>query len=159
MAGRKQPIELVIAKGKKHLTKEEINTRKNQEINVPFIDIQVPSYLPKTLHEEFAEIAYKLKYLNIMTELDEDCLARYLLSKNNYLKITKRINSIITKKDSTVSQIDALISIQDKLFKQCRSAASDLGLSISSRCKLIVPVDPEPPKKNKFDKFNNDFDD
>lgn len=159
MAGQKQPIDLVIAKGKKHLTKEEINTRKSQEISVPFVDIQAPSYLPKKLQEEFDEIAAKLKSLNIMTELDEDCLARYLLSKRNYLKITRKLNSIITKKDVKVSEIDGLISIQDKLFKQCRSAASDLGLSISSRCKLIVPVDPTPPKKNKFDKFSNNLDD
>ena len=158
MAGQKQPIDLVIAKGKKHLTKEEINTRKSQEISVPFVDIQAPSYLPKKLQEEFDEIAAKLKSLNIMTELDEDCLARYLLSKRNYLKITRKLNSIITKKDVKVSEIDGLISIQDKLFKQCRSAASDLGLSISSRCKLIVPVDPTPPKKNKFDKLSNNLD-
>ena len=185
MAGQKQPIDLVMAKGKKHLTKEEINTRKSQEISVPFVDIQAPSYLPKKLQEEFDEIAaklkslnikvpnyltkeqseefeilaFKLKHINIMTELDEDCLARYLLSKRNYLKITRKLNSIITKKDVKVSEIDGLISIQDKLFKQCRSAAGDLGLSISSRCKLIVPVDPTPPKKNKFDKFSNNLDD
>ena len=77
MAGQKQPIDLVMAKGKKHLTKEEINTRKSQEISVPFVDIQAPSYLPKKLQEEFDEIAAKLKSLNIMTELDEDCLARF----------------------------------------------------------------------------------
>ncbi len=155
MAGQKQPIDLVIAKGKKHLTKQEIKTRKEQEINVPFVDIQAPKYLSKKLTDEFYEVAEKLKSLNIMTELDEDCLARYLLSKNNYLKITKKLNNIITKKETRISEIDSLISIQDKLFKQCRSAANDLGLSISSRCKLIVPVDPTPPKKNKFDKFNN----
>lgn len=159
MAGQKQPIDLVIAKGKKHLTKEEINKRKNQEIDVPFIDIQAPSYLPKKLRVEFDEIAAKLKFLNIMTELDEDCLARYLLSKNNYLKITKKLNNIMTKKDIKVSDIESLVSIQDKFFKQCRSAAGDLGLSISSRCKLILPVDPTPPKKNKFDKFSNNLDD
>lgn len=94
-----------------------------------------------------------------MTELDEDCLARYLLSKNNYLKITKKLNNIMTKKDIKVSDIESLVSIQDKFFKQCRSAAGDLGLSISSRCKLILPVDPTPPKKNKFDKFSNNLDD
>lgn len=155
MAGQKQPIDLVMVKGKKHLTKEEINTRKSQEISVPFVDIQAPSYLPKKLQAEFDEIAEKLKSLKIMTELDEDCLARYLLSKINYLKITRKLNRLITKKDIKISEIDGLISIQDKLFKQCRSAASDLGLSISSRCKLIVPVDSTPPKKNKFDKFSN----
>ena len=29
--------------------------------------------------------------------------------------------------------------MQDKVFKQCQSSARDLGLTISSRCKLIVP--------------------
>ncbi len=33
---------------------------------------------------------------------------------------------------------DLLIN-QDKLFKQCRQASSDLGLTISSRCKLVIP--------------------
>ncbi|MEI3507856.1 MAG: phage terminase small subunit P27 family [Bacilli bacterium] len=159
MAGPKQPIDLLVAKGKKHLTKEEIKARKEQEISVPFVDIQAPSYLPKQLQTEFNDIAEKLKALNIMTELDVDCLARYLLSKRNYLKITKKLNSIISKKDTSISEIDDYISIQDRLFKQCRSAASDLGLTISSRCKLIVPVDPTPPKANKFDKFMNNFDD
>lgn len=159
MAGQKQPIDLVIVKGKKHLTKEEIKNRKSQEINVPFVDIQAPSYLNTTLKKEFDKLAAKLKFLNIMTELDEDCLARYLLSKNNYLKITRKLNAIISKKNAKVSEIDSLISIQDKLFKQCRSAAADLGLSISSRCKLIVPENPTPPKKNKFDKFSNNIDD
>lgn len=159
MAGQKQPIDLVIAKGKKHLTKAEIEKRKEQEITVPFTDIEAPGYLPKELTKEFNEVAEKLKSLKIMTELDEDCLARYLLSKNNYLKITKKLDKVISKKEIDISEIDDLISIQDKLFKQCRAAANDLGLSISSRCKLIVPVNPTPQKKNKFDKFNNNLDD
>lgn len=159
MAGQKQPIDLVLAKGKKHLTKAEIEKRKEQEIIVPFIDITAPCYLPKELIKEFDELAEKLKLLKIMTELDEDCLARYLLSKSNYLKITKKLDKIISKSEINISEIDDLISIQDKLFKQCRAAANDLGLSISSRCKLIVPVDPTPPKKNKFDKFSKNLDD
>lgn len=159
MAGQKQPIDLVIAKGKKHLTKAEIKMRKNQEINVPFVDIQPPSYLTKKLQIEFNEIAEKLKSLNIMTELDVDCLARYLIAKQNYVKITKKLDKIITKKDARISEIDSLVSIQDKLCKQCRSSAGDLGLSISSRCKLIMPVDPTPPKKNKFDRFSNNIND
>ena len=156
---RKEPVELVLAKGKKHLSKAEIEERKATEVKVDLVDIKAPSYLTEEQSKEFEILAFKLKHINIMTELDEDCLARYLLSKRNYLKITRKLNSIITKKDVKVSEIDGLISIQDKLFKQCRSAAGDLGLSISSRCKLIVPVDPTPPKKNKFDKFSNNLDD
>lgn len=32
MAGQRQPIELVLAKGSKHLTKKEIEERKSSEV-------------------------------------------------------------------------------------------------------------------------------
>ena len=44
--------------------------------------------------------------------------------------------------------------MQDKAFKQVRAAASDLGLTISSRCRLVVPQAPEVPKTNKFSRFS-----
>ena len=45
------------------------------------------------------------------------------------------------------------MTLQDKSFKQCRACANDLGLTITSRCKLILPKTPENPKENKFAKF------
>ncbi|MFS1511918.1 hypothetical protein VQL36_05705 [Chengkuizengella sp. SCS-71B] len=33
----------------------------------------------------------------------------------------------------------SLTKSQDKYFSQCRAAASDLGLTISTRCKLVIP--------------------
>ncbi len=42
--------------------------------------------------------------------------------------------------------------MQEKLFKMARAAASDLGLTITSRCKLVVPK-PEEKPKNRFDKY------
>ena len=42
MAGKKQPIELVVANGKKHLTKSEIEERKSQEIQAPNDKIKAP---------------------------------------------------------------------------------------------------------------------
>jgi len=30
-------------------------------------------------------------------------------------------------------------AVQDRYFKQCRNCASDLGMTITSRCKLVVP--------------------
>jgi antirestriction protein ArdC len=41
----------------------------------------------------------------------------------------------------------------DRYFKQAQTAAASLGLTISSRCKLIAPVKDEAPKVNKFAKF------
>ena len=153
MAGQKQPIDLVMAKGKKHLTKEEINTRKSQEISVPFVDIQAPSYLPKKLQEEFDEIAAKLKSLNIMTELDEDALARYITTKEEYLKIDSLLQKELKKKTINIDKITNIQSIHNKLLNQIRGLASDLGLTISSRVKLVIPIEPEDPKENKFSKF------
>lgn len=64
MAGygkQREPIDLIIAKGKKHLTKDEIAARRNSEVNVDgYKDIRAPSYLTKKQKNEFAEIATKL---------------------------------------------------------------------------------------------------
>ena len=38
-----------------------------------------------------------------------------------------------------IDDINKMQNMQDKVFKQCQSSARDLGLTISSRCKLIVP--------------------
>lgn len=158
MAGQKQPIEVVIAKGKKHLSKKEIETRRNSELKVDLKDIQVPKYLSAKLKKEFEDLAMKLLDINIMTELDEDCLANYLMAKERYLKFSKMLNKATKEKD--IRSMESLTSMQDKALKQCRAFGNDLGLSITSRCKLVVPPPKDPPiKKNKFiEKFGNQND-
>lgn len=147
----RQPIELIQAKGKKHLTKEEIAERQASELKVDLKNINIPDYLTKKQKEEFQEIASKLLYIGIMTELDEDCLARYIISKHTYLSLTKKLNKKEIKND--IDQLDRIMTLQDKSFKQCRACANDLGLTITSRCKLVLPKTPENPKENKFAKF------
>lgn len=140
MAGQRQPIDLVIAKGRKHFTKADIAKRRSQEINVPFKDIEAPPYLSEELTEEFYDIAYKLLDIGIMTELDENCLAQYLISKNLYLKYTDLITQAI--ECDNIESVQRYAVTQDKFFRQCRTAAVDLGLTISSRCKLVIPETP-----------------
>ena len=148
MRGRpKQPIDLVVANGRKNLSKAEIEKRRAEELKVPFKDIQPPSYLPDSLKDEFNEISDQLLTLNIMTELDEDTLARYLLAKQQYLQLTLQLNKAMREND--IDRMVKLQNMQDKAFKQCRSGASDLGLTITSRARLVVPQT-EAPKTNKF---------
>lgn len=170
MAGygkQREPIELIIAKGKKHLTKEEIANRKNTEVNTDDIkDVKAPSYLNKKQKKEFAEIATKLLEIGIMCELDEDCLARYLIAQDNYLNFTNLLNKAMKDKKSKKykdnaemqnilsNDIERYLIHQDRAFKQCNSCADKLGLTITSRCRLIVPQAPEKPKENKFAKFS-----
>ena len=154
MARPRQPIEVIEARGKKHLTKAEIEERKNSEIRVDLKNIEIPNYLSSKLKKEFEDIASKLLHVGIMTELDDDTLGRYLLAKEKYLKYTKLLNRAI--RESDIVAMERLTSMQDKAFKQCRACANDLGLTIASRCKLIVPKAPDPPKKNKFlEKFGD----
>lgn len=170
MAGygkQREPIDLIIAKGKKHLTKEEIENRRNSEINIDdYKNVEAPSYLNKKQKKEFMEIATKLVDIGIMSELDEDCLARYLIAKDNYLRFTKLLNSAMKNKTSKKNKddveiqktlsldIESYLIQQDRAFKQCNTCADKLGLTITSRCRLQVPQAPEKPKENKFTRFN-----
>ena len=150
MAGKRQPVELIIANGRKNLTKAEIEYRKNAELKVPVGGCSPPDYLPEKLKKEFESLADKLIDVGIMTELDVDLLARYLLSKQAYLGLTSRYMKMISSGDP--ASVEKVANLQDKSFKQCQSAARDLGLTISSRCKLVVPKTEE-PKENKFARF------
>lgn len=152
MARPRQPIELVIAKGKKNLTKAEIEERRNSEIKPIVDDIIAPRFLTKKQRDEFYKISDQLTKLKIMGETDIDALARYIVSRDLYIKLTKQLSkSEILQNPIT---LDAYMKNQDRAFKQCRSSAMDLGLTISSRCRLVVPkINDEQPKQNKFSKF------
>lgn len=149
MARPRQPVELLVMKGKKHLTKEEIANRKATEVKAPADKVRAPSYLPKDLKKEFNKLAKELLEIEIMTNLDIDALARFVIARKMYLEIT---NKILENPMAMVVDKD-IVTTQDKLFKQCRSAASDLGLTISSRAKLVVPKAPDEKPVNKFAKF------
>lgn len=152
MSGQRQPIELVIANGKKNLTKAEIQERLDSEVKPITDNIVAPDYLTKKQTADFYKIADQLKKLKIMGETDVDALARYIVANDLYITAVKKLRSKAVKDDPVLFELWA--RNQERYFKQCRSSANDLGLSISSRCKLVVPATKEPPKKeNKFAKF------
>ena len=152
MAGQRLPLEVVQARGSKHLTKDEIRERQEREIKPIADNIIAPAYLTKKQKDEFYKIADQLKKLKILGETDVDALARYITSKDMYENAVKQMRKKEVKDNPYV--FEKWLKIQDKLFKQCRASANDLGLSISSRCKLVVPeTKKETPKENKFKKF------
>ena len=138
MARPREPIDLIKAKGKKHLGKEEYEQRKSEELDVPFTDVQPPEYLTgaKSI-EKFNHYADMLLQIGIFTELDVDCLARYIMGEQLYLQYTNLLIKLI--KSSDYEQLGKIQNLQDKAFRQCQSCARDLGLTITSRCKLVVP--------------------
>lgn len=152
MARPREPIDLIIAKGKKNLTKKEIEERRAQEIKAANDKVEAPSYLPDELKEEFNRIANELIEIGIMSNLDCEALARFIVSESQYQKVSQRI---LKMKTIGPTYID-LVNTQDKLFKMCRQSASDLGLTISSRAKLVIPKKEEEEKETKFDRMFGD---
>lgn len=152
MAGQRLPLEVVQARGSKHLTKAEIQERREREIKPITDDIIAPGYLTKKQKDEFYRISEQLKKLKIMGETDVDALGRYITAKDMYENSVKQMRKPEVK--SNPIAFEKWLNVQDKLFKQCRASANDLGLSISSRCKLVVPeANKETPKENKFKRF------
>lgn len=152
MAGQRLPLELVQARGAKHLTKAEIQERQEREIKPITDNIIAPAYLTKKQTSEFYKIADQLKKLKILGETDVDALARYITANDFYINAVKQMRKTEVKNDPLL--FEQWSKVQERYFKQCRASANDLGLSISSRCKLVVPeTNKETPKENKFKKF------
>ena len=91
MAGQRLPLELVQARGSKHLTKAEIQERQEREIKPIAENIIAPAYLTKKQKDEFYKIADQLKKLKILGETDVDALARYITAKDMYENAVKQM--------------------------------------------------------------------
>ena len=71
MAGTRQPLDLLLAKGNKHFSQAEIEQRRAQEVKAPAPKtLRVPKYLPKGLHKKFRAIGKQLAALNLLSELE-----------------------------------------------------------------------------------------
>lgn len=162
MAGTRQPIQLVVAKGKKHLTKAEIAERESSEVQGFADEIAAPSFLTAKQKKQFDILAAQLQRIKILAETDNDTLARYVVAQDLYEQAVKDLRNIqkMRPKEPDAAEmllwakmLDKLDKRQDRYFKQAQTAASALGLTISSRCKLVVPKSAEAPKQNKFSRF------
>lgn len=139
----KQPLAVIQGKGRSnHLTKEEIKKRQEHEERMKgrTDNIVAPSYLTKKQKEEFYRIADELVELEIFTNLDVDNLARYIDSRDQYIKVTRALRAMKAVNDGEANDDYAKLQrTRNTLFTECRNAASDLGLSITSRLSLVIP--------------------
>lgn len=154
MAGARQPIELVVANGKKHLTKAEIEARRASEVQPCTDDLTAPSYLTAAQKKKFVKLAEQLTKIGIMGETDTDLLARYVVAQELYELASKRLQKVMRAADADSYELEQLAKLQDRYFKQAQAAASKLGLTISDRCRLTLPASATAePKRNKFSAF------
>lgn len=143
VARSRDTIDLLQAKGRKHMAKAENEEHENEE-RENTDKIKAPDYLTAPLKREFRKIAKHLTEIGIMTNLDVDALARFVIARSMYITLSMQIinHPAILMSD----KYPQIVSNQDKAFKQCSAAARDLGLTISSRCNLVLPEAVERPK-------------
>ena len=148
MGRRREPIALLEAKGRSHLTKAEIAERKAQEPDAPDDDLVAPEYLSAKQSEEFDRLVYELKRIGIIGNVDDEALARYIVLKDQFVELTKQLRkkSLI----ENIEEFDKVSRAQIRCFNAVRAAANDLGLTISSRGKLVMPKLPEEKPENRF---------
>lgn len=139
MPTKRQSAAALRAKGSRHYSKTQLEEREAREIKAPLAThLEPPSYLPTALAAKFRKLAPILIRMKVLSEIDGDCLARYLIAESNYLRVTSRLSSALNT--GNLQDADKLSSMQDRFFKQCRAAGSDLGLTISGRCALELPT-------------------
>lgn len=162
MGRNKEPVKLLQLKGKTHLTKAEIEKREKSEVQIIAEDVFPPAFLNKKQKDEFNKIAEKLKALGIMSDLDCDVLARYIKAEANFILYEKLVaktqKELLKTNESDIENdiVDKLMKyekLKNTAFNQCHSCASALGMTITSRCKIVVPQARDEPKKNKFERF------
>ena len=138
MAGTRQPTDVVVANGRKHLSKTEEAERRGGEVKVPRPKtIKVPKWVPEQLKGDFRRLGKQLLAGGLYTDLDADTLGRYLVAQHQYLIATQETEKALAKRDQ--EEADSWGRIQERYFKQARNCANDMGLTVTSRCRLVVP--------------------
>lgn len=169
MPKQREPIDLLLAKGRKHLTKEEIRLRKLEEVAPIRDDVVPPAFLTAKQKSKFRILAAQLDKLRILGETDCDALGRYVEAESAYETETKTLRKLQKQQPDYDSfdqpkdyyaalrdwneTVESVSKRQNRNFTQAQAAARELGLTISSRCRLVVPQAEEEPPENKFAKF------
>lgn len=138
MPGPRQPTDVIKANGRKHLSKAEEAKRRETEVHIdPPKSVKVPKWLPASLRKDFRSLGKQLIDAGLYTALDADNLGRYLVAQHQWVIATEEAEAALAARDQ--EQADAWGKVQDRYFKQARNCANDMGLTVTSRCRLVVP--------------------
>ncbi len=152
MPGPRLPIEVLEARGRKHMGKQERQEREDAQPK-PSKEVKrlvAPAWLPDNLRPEFNRIAAAV--VDLMPKLvirpDADTIANYCVIYESWKHVTNLANAVLSAGDLEGAQAWSLV--QDRYFKQARACATDLGLTLSSRCRLVVPEKEDRGEDNPF---------
>ena len=172
---RPMEVNLSVVEGGKHWTQKEVEDRKSSEVKMPKPKaLAPPPWLSDSGKKLFRKYAKQLLDFpsGIVSVLDVGTLARYCdceLSyaeasnhKNVWLEVSRRRLEALCQADSVAiskadierfatayeeakAQVDFWSGQMVKFEKIARSCATEMGMTVSSRCRLVVPKSEQPP--------------
>ena len=153
MPGPRQKLSVLEGRGKKHLSKVEKAQRAAQEVELEKPKkLQVPKWLPEEHKSAVRALAKELLEADIgAAQLDRDTVGRYVVAQHQYGAACKRAQAALEDGDSEASA--DWLKVQDTCFKQCRACANDMGMTITSRCRLVLPESAQKKEENPFDRM------
>ncbi len=154
VARPRKTVASIEAEGNRHkFTKSELEARAASELKVEPGGLEPPRFLTtKTQREEFEKLAEMLAPLEVACELDSDSLGMYVMAREQWASANKKLRSALRSGD--LDEMAKATRVQDAAFRQVRACAGDLGLTITSRCRIVAPVkEGEKPPENAFAEF------
>lgn len=146
MPRKPQPLSVLQGNGKKHLTKKEIQERKEAEETIqPNKDkIEMPKWLDKEAKAEWNRIIDELLELDILTNIDIAALALCCDAYSKYIQAHRKVKrhglmmTELTKYGEKLVKNPA-VTIQKQYAEIYKQFMSEFGLSPSARLKLVSP--------------------
>ena len=153
MPGPRQKLSVLEGNGRKHLTKAEKAQRAAQEVNLPKPKtMRVPKWLPEDCRKEFRALAKELLAADLgAAQLDRDTLGRYMVAVRHYAAATEKVAQAL--ETGNLKLVNEWTHAQDSYFKQARACANDLGMTITSRCRLVLPEGAKQPQESEFERL------
>lgn len=150
MPGPRQKLSVLEANGRKHLSKAEKAQRAAGEVELPKpTKLRVPKWLPEYLKADFRALAKELLEADVgAAQLDRDTVGRYIVAQHQYTAACRMVQDALDQQDPDL--VNKWTKAQKSYFEQARACANDMGMTITSRCRLVLPKQPEKPEENPF---------
>lgn len=184
---RPMDVNLSVVGGGKHWTKDEIQGRLDGEVKLPKPKaLTPPTWLSKPGKTLFRKYAKQLLDFptGIVSTLDVGTLARYCDCELSYaeaskhkgvwLEVCKRRLEAICSPDALAASPDDAKHVEEayeeakaqvdfwtgqmvRFEKMARGCATEMGLTVASRCRLVVPKAAQPQEDNPLAELQKKF--
>lgn len=145
MARPKKPV--MLQQGRMSNDDKRIRLNQEEKMKHGVEELYAPEWLDEEAQFEFERVVKELIKIGCVGNLDLTVLAIYADAYSNYIKLTQAIqqNGAVEEYTNTQgatnkvvsSYVLAQVKYADMIFK----CSSKLGLSVSDRLKLIVPIE------------------